>query len=311
MGVTIYTGNRPRYPLDWQPNQLSESASLLALAFAAVPYADVLLLTGVEHKLIAESVMEEKASIKVIKEIGDWKSAFGHVKGFCEAPPGPGRGFRGNRYPPRIAVSRLPPPAYVRCPVVIMNDVDYWVSGGNSGLFTRTCDHMLIQRINELGKLLEPFGGHLIVMAVIGNEDAQWPEVVVQQRWGWRRRGDIPFDLSGVATFSEPVRPQTAPAESNPKVKVPEWCHAADDDPPASFQYGPITGSQKDLASWLYASGKPDSRNLHAKALNKTIWVRKLNRYHYEVLFKNEKEHERAKERRLKSESQDQSKPTQ
>jgi len=301
MGVIVYTGEKRDWgQSEWMPDELSEVASLLAFAFSATKLANVLVLTGVEHKLFAERGFDYNLFIQVEKAIGDWRSAIKYVQNFC----------LDIRH--RISGKRISRRPY---PVIIMNDVDYWVSGGISGLFAETCDPMLIQRVNELGEIIEPFNGYLVVLAAVTKLNERFSEVIKQQNWIWRQRNDMASHLTGlqIPSQQEPLKRSAviiktkSSSSASERHKIPSWCNAPDKAPPIEFQFGPLTGTQKELASWLYADGKYDRRRLQTKAENGLVWVRPIDRYHYEIFFKHQKDHEVATERRLKSQKQNQS----
>lgn len=77
------------------------------------------------------------------------------------------------------------------------------------------------------------------------------------------------------------------------------WYHGAGEATPKSFPWGPLSGTQEQLAAWMFpdqhGQKKPDARPLHRRAKNgKAIWVRKIHRTLYEVWFRHESEYSRA-----------------
>jgi len=79
-----------------------------------------------------------------------------------------------------------------------------------------------------------------------------------------------------------------------------DWCHGAGEEPPPSYPFGPLEGSQKELSSWLFSDGKLEPRRLHTKARHRAIWVRKVFGRRYEVWFNNQVDHEGAHRRKVK-----------
>ena len=73
-----------------------------------------------------------------------------------------------------------------------------------------------------------------------------------------------------------------------------QWFHPASDAPPESHPFGPLEGTQKEIASWLYPDGKPDRRRLIEKANSKSIWGKKINKRKYEVWFRTQNDFDRA-----------------
>ena len=77
------------------------------------------------------------------------------------------------------------------------------------------------------------------------------------------------------------------------------WYHDRGEQVPPSFPWGPLRGTQEQVAAWLYSGQrgrkKPDARPLHGKAASgTTIWVRKVHRTLYEVWFRHEGDYARA-----------------
>jgi len=97
---------------------------------------------------------------------------------------------------------------------------------------------------------------------------ARHPEVLVDQWWK---------SLDGHAEETVPQRPASD-----------DWAHSAGTEPPHSYSFGPLEGTQKELASWLHPQGKDDARHLHTKAKSGGVWVKKVHARHYEVWFRNQ-----------------------
>lgn len=299
MAITFYTGRSPppwRPRPKWVPNALAEAASVLTISSATLPAARVLLLTGVRHPLVEHSEISHKpGAIRIIKGTGDWVEAERHVQKFCEDLMKPPSG--------KVAHDRRPK----LHPIVIVNDVDFWVSGGVGGLFTRTCDPALVERVNKLGGAVGQIGGNLIVMAVLDTSDERWSEVVESRRWGWRRQDEVPFGrpMAQAVAQQPPLGCSASAAVKSKRTRqIPDWCNKPDEIPPPSFPHGPLVGRQKDLASWVFPDGKHDRRRLLIKVQNKTVWVRMIHTYLYEAWFKNQAEFALANERRIVAEKQ-------
>jgi len=110
---------------------------------------------------------------------------------------------------------------------------------------------------------------------------ARHPEVLVDQWWK---------SLDGHAE-------EAAPQQSS----FDDWAHSAGTEPPSSYSFGPLEGTQKELASWLHPQGKDDARHLHTKAKSGGVWVKKVHTRHYEVWFRNQQAFEAAQRRRQAS----------
>lgn len=80
--------------------------------------------------------------------------------------------------------------------------------------------------------------------------------------------------------------------------RLPDWCHGAGDDPPPSFAFGPLEGTQKELASWTHQHGNQDARSLQARAQRGAVWVKMHHKRHYEAWFPSNRQFEIAKRRR-------------
>ena len=72
-------------------------------------------------------------------------------------------------------------------------------------------------------------------------------------------------------------------------------------DPPLTHRFGPIEGTQKQIASWLHPYGNVDPRFLTRRAELGIISVRKIHFRLIEVWFGSQGELDRAKERRNES----------
>jgi hypothetical protein len=80
--------------------------------------------------------------------------------------------------------------------------------------------------------------------------------------------------------------------------RLPDWCHGAGAEPPPSFAFGPLEGTQKELASWTHQHGNQDARSLQARAERGAVWVKMHHKRRYEVWFRNKRQFENAKQRR-------------
>lgn len=76
------------------------------------------------------------------------------------------------------------------------------------------------------------------------------------------------------------------------------WLNPPASDPPPTHRFGPLTGTQEQLASWLHPKGKPDPRHLKARAEKGVVWVRAVHSRLNEVWFKTQREVEVATSRR-------------
>src|SRR5262245_29004761 len=91
-----------------------------------------------------------------------------------------------------------------------------------------------------------------------------------------------------------PSTPPPAPSTTLPTVKS-TWFHSKSEQPPAEFRYGPLAGTQRELAAKICPGVRVDTRRLQRKAaLGASIWVRKQHRKLYEVWFRHEHAHAKA-----------------
>jgi hypothetical protein len=73
------------------------------------------------------------------------------------------------------------------------------------------------------------------------------------------------------------------------------WFHAKHEQPPPEFPYGPLRGTQRELAAKIWPGKRVDTRRLQSKAANEaSIWVRKKHRTRYEIWFQQEGEYMKA-----------------
>lgn len=78
------------------------------------------------------------------------------------------------------------------------------------------------------------------------------------------------------------------------KSKDPDWhlarhvrgvIHRANESPPDAFAWGPITGSKRQLGSFLGGRGEHARRNLDKAIRRGAVWCKKLSRQRYELWF--------------------------
>ncbi len=74
-----------------------------------------------------------------------------------------------------------------------------------------------------------------------------------------------------------------------------EWINPPTADPPLSHRFGPLVGTQEQLASWLHPHGKSDPRHLKGKAGRSIVWVRAVHSRLNEVWFRSQRELDTAK----------------
>jgi hypothetical protein len=75
------------------------------------------------------------------------------------------------------------------------------------------------------------------------------------------------------------------------------WLNPSGSEPPPSHQFGPLEGTQKQLASWVHPHGSDDPRHLQTRAEAGGIWVRKIHARLYEVWFRSQQAFEAAQRR--------------
>jgi len=88
-------------------------------------------------------------------------------------------------------------------------------------------------------------------------------------------------------------------AEPTPRRRIPKWCHEEGEEPPADFKFGPLRGTQEQLALWLGGKNRRDGRLLQAKARNRIVWVRMFHKRSYEAWFRSETNYAYANRNRL------------
>lgn len=103
------------------------------------------------------------------------------------------------------------------------------------------------------------------------------PEVLVDEWWKvfsghTQPTGSLPVDASG-------------------------WLNPAGSQPPPLFQFGPLEGTQKQLASWVHPHGNDDARQLQKKVEAGQLWMRKIHARLYEVWFRSQQAFEAAQRR--------------
>jgi hypothetical protein len=72
--------------------------------------------------------------------------------------------------------------------------------------------------------------------------------------------------------------------------------HEMDERRPPLFQYGPLAGTQKELAKWILARGTNDPRQLEHHA-DRAIWFQRVTRTMYNAYFFSQELYERAAKR--------------
>lgn len=68
------------------------------------------------------------------------------------------------------------------------------------------------------------------------------------------------------------------------------WLNPPASNPPPTHRFGPLAGTQEQLASWLHPKGKSDPRHLKARAKNGVVWIRAVHSRLNEVWFKTQRE---------------------
>jgi len=78
---------------------------------------------------------------------------------------------------------------------------------------------------------------------------------------------------------------ETFAGQQQPAVTA-TWYHAPGVQKADGFDFGPLTGAQKDLTEWI--GGPPDHRALflHSQGRQGRVWIIKRGRYTYEVYFR-------------------------
>jgi hypothetical protein len=68
-----------------------------------------------------------------------------------------------------------------------------------------------------------------------------------------------------------------------------KWYHKPTDPRPTEYKYGPITGTKKEICTWMGESPNRNMRRLAQRANNNTVWVIRLAGKQWEVWFKDDK----------------------
>ena len=158
MTITIFTKPpAPSFrPLETpKPTALAEFAEWLTIERAEQPSAKVLLITGAKPRFVMHSEIRCKpGAMQIETTCTNWSEAWQRVKKFCAVLDDP----TSKAY---MAGAR-------HKAVVIINDAECFLANSASeGLFTRTVDKKLLSRIEKTGRLVEPSGGELILMAIL------------------------------------------------------------------------------------------------------------------------------------------------
>ena len=158
MTVTVITRPPNRSNLRSEipkPTVLAELAEWLTIERASERPAKVLLITGaIPHLVMHADIRRKPGAMQIETACKNWPETWQRVERFCAVLDDP----KSKAY---AAGAR-------HKAVVIVNDADCFVAGSvGEGLFTRTCDKHLMSRVEKIGRLVEPSGGELIVMAVL------------------------------------------------------------------------------------------------------------------------------------------------
>jgi len=173
--------------------------------------------------------------------------------------------------------------------LVIINDVDYYLSDGVCGSFTRSCAPTWANCVETIGEAAANRGGELVLMATLDRKNTRWGAFAAERRWKCETDvGSVRFATVRFAT----VR----------RRKLPDWCHPMTEDPPEEYGFGPLVGGKEDLGAWLHGDGKRDGRRLATMVENGVIWVQQENRYRCHVWFRNEQRYAAANSCRLADE---------
>jgi len=140
-------------------------------------------------------------------------------------------------------------------------------------------DHELFKTL--LDRFMEE-GPHLISMA---SEAAEYICLAAE--------GTTPDATSRAANIAPVERDKNSlPEESACSDAAPSWCHGADEEPPAEFPYGPLSGNKTDLAAAIcpQMGYEFDPRALERlcsdeKRIRK-IWIRKIQGQVLDVFFR-------------------------
>ena len=294
MTVTVITRPPNRSNLRSEipkPTVLAELAEWLTIERASERPAKVLLITGaIPHLVMHADIRRKPGAMQIETACKNWPETWQRVERFCAVLDDP----KSKAY---AAGAR-------HKAVVIVNDADCFVAGSvGEGLFTRTCDKHLMSRVEKIGRLVEPSGGELIVMAVLEPDSTQqWGEKCEELGWNW-----MPYKqwqkglLSTKTEKGHPQDKQQIPDNeraADPSRADSKWWHKQTEEPPDEFPFGPIKGSQQALARWLYADESTDYRQLPNKADAKLIWGKRIGRYMCEVWFKKERDFTNASEQK-------------
>ncbi len=80
------------------------------------------------------------------------------------------------------------------------------------------------------------------------------------------------------------------------------WYYPITAVPPPEYPYGPLQGTQKQLALWI--AGNDDRRRLLALCNARTIWVKRLHYRCYEAWFRNQQRYSFANQQHLIEQAQ-------
>ena len=92
------------------------------------------------------------------------------------------------------------------------------------------------------------------------------------------------YDFFGIEDWND--------EELTPAPVIVPWFHKKHEKPPPRFCYGPVHGTQRELAAIICPGNRVDTRRFQRKAATgASIWVMKRHRTHYEVWFRHEGEY--------------------
>lgn len=222
---------------------VTEVAFKWALNDAMRPSRRVLLLT---HKGLTQDTSRHQ-QITLDVDAGNWPRTMKKVADYCGANPGS---------------------------TVVINDIHVFVKPGQGAFWGEVCKQT-IERIESLCNTMHEAQGDLTLFACIQNPNNNWKKITAERKWRWR-------EFSGA--LAELMFDSYLPTCSTPCVDCQDcWYHSRHAKRPPMFKFGPLTGTQQELAAALFSDGKPDRRRLKGKVERGVIWVRRINRTKYEA----------------------------
>ena len=132
---------------------------------------------------------------------------------------------------------------------------------------------------------------------------------VIAPRWrlreSWFASGRIEkavLSQLGTAIENE-LRIVARAARINQDEPSEESCwHLAEDAPPVEFAFGPLQGSEKEVAIWIFSNAKT-TKPLRTALSNGTFWGRREGRYSVSVFFTTRERFSQANTQRLRSQA--------